>query len=211
MPGRVHRLDRKVAQLQRPAVGERLVLVLGLGQLVDVDRRPGAVRKPPVSGDVVGVVVRLQHVPDPHSVQPRQPPVGLDVPLRIDHHRHPRIPGRRPGRRHSRGPRGLSGGRASSRRKGCALRLARNPAARAAARIPPSAAVAQLARASACHAEGRGFESLQPLRFESPALGQVGLPGGKSNHPPHIASLSPSAEVGGDVRPGRLVPGSAAS
>src|SRR5215217_5012106 len=26
------------------------------------------------------------------------------------------------------------------------------------------AAVAQLARASACHAEGRGFESLQPLR-----------------------------------------------
>ncbi len=27
----------------------------------------------------------------------------------------------------------------------------------------PSAAVAQLARASACHAEGRGFESLQPL------------------------------------------------
>src|SRR5215218_6562138 len=30
------------------------------------------------------------------------------------------------------------------------------------------AAVAQLARASACHAEGRGFESLQPL-LESPA------------------------------------------
>jgi hypothetical protein len=27
----------------------------------------------------------------------------------------------------------------------------------------PGAAVAQLARASACHAEGRGFESLQPL------------------------------------------------
>ena len=31
------------------------------------------------------------------------------------------------------------------------------------ARITPRAAVAQLARASACHAEGRGFESLQPL------------------------------------------------
>src|SRR3954447_11341670 len=30
--------------------------------------------------------------------------------------------------------------------------------------LPPRAAVAQLARASACHAEGRGFESLQPLR-----------------------------------------------
>ena len=31
-----------VAQLQRPAVGEGLVRVLGLGQLVDVDRRAGA-------------------------------------------------------------------------------------------------------------------------------------------------------------------------
>src|SRR5258707_8986051 len=29
--------------------------------------------------------------------------------------------------------------------------------------LAPLAAVAQLARASACHAEGRGFESLQPL------------------------------------------------
>jgi hypothetical protein len=34
------------------------------------------------------------------------------------------------------------------------------------------AAVAQLARASACHAEGRGFEPLQPLR-ESPATAGV--------------------------------------
>jgi hypothetical protein len=32
-----------------------------------------------------------------------------------------------------------------------------------AAILRPSAAVAQLARASACHAEGRGFESHQPL------------------------------------------------
>src|SRR3954451_8037676 len=31
----------------------------------------------------------------------------------------------------------------------------------------PRAAVAQLARASACHAEGRGFESLQPLLVEA--------------------------------------------
>src|SRR3954463_6031611 len=30
--------------------------------------------------------------------------------------------------------------------------------------LAPRAAVAQLARASACHAEGRGFESHQPLR-----------------------------------------------
>jgi hypothetical protein len=32
------------------------------------------------------------------------------------------------------------------------------------------AAVAQLARASACHAEGRGFESLQPLLKEAPQI-----------------------------------------
>ncbi len=43
-------------------------------------------------GDVVGVVVRLQHVLDLDPVQPCQPPVGLDVPLRIDDHRHPRFP-----------------------------------------------------------------------------------------------------------------------
>ena len=35
---------------------------------------------------------------------------------------------------------------------------------RGGARIRPRAAVAQLARASACHAEGRGFESHQPLQ-----------------------------------------------
>jgi hypothetical protein len=34
-----------------------------------------------------------------------------------------------------------------------------------------------------CHAEDRGFESLQPLRFESPASGLLAFPVGKSNHP----------------------------
>src|SRR3954467_15964370 len=36
----------------------------------------------------------------------------------------------------------------------------------------PRAAVAQLARASACHAEGRGFESHQPL-LRSPIVGPL--------------------------------------
>src|SRR3954452_9840050 len=36
----------------------------------------------------------------------------------------------------------------------------------------PRADVAQLARASACHAEGRGFESLHPL-LEEPRYGAV--------------------------------------
>ena len=30
------------------------------------------------------MVVGLPHVPDPHPVQAGQPPVGLDVPLRVD-------------------------------------------------------------------------------------------------------------------------------
>src|SRR5437762_7638562 len=38
----------------------------------------------------------------------------------------------------------------------------------------PLAAVAQLARASACHAEGRGFEPLQPL-LKKPRSGGVFL------------------------------------
>lgn len=58
--------------------------------------------------------------------------------------------------------------------------------------IPPGAAVAQLARASACHAEGRGFESLQPLFRDSPACGRVGSGAGARNPikpSPHIASI----------------------
>ena len=82
--GGVDRLDREVAERQLPAVGEGLVRVLRLGQLVDVDRRAGLPHQPPVAGDVVGVVVGLQDVADPHPVQARQPPVGLDVPLRVD-------------------------------------------------------------------------------------------------------------------------------
>jgi hypothetical protein len=44
-----------------------------------------------VSGDVVGVVVGLEHVPDPDPMQPRQSPIWLDVPLGIDHRRHARF------------------------------------------------------------------------------------------------------------------------
>ena len=91
--GGVDRLDRgPVPELEDPAVGERLVLVLGLGQLVDVDRRPGRPRQAAVAGDVVGVVVGLQHVLDPHPVQAGEVEVGLDVPLRVDRPRRRRRP-----------------------------------------------------------------------------------------------------------------------
>ena len=36
--------------------------------------------------DVVRVVVGLEHVLDPNSVETAEPQVGIDVPLGIDHH-----------------------------------------------------------------------------------------------------------------------------
>src|SRR6185295_1290255 len=42
-----------------------------------------------VPGDVVGVVVGLEHILDPHPVQARQVQVGVDVPLRVDHNCDP--------------------------------------------------------------------------------------------------------------------------
>ena len=48
---------------------------------------PGRPRQAAVAGDVVGVVVGLEHVLDPHAVQAAQPQVGLDRPLRVDDRR----------------------------------------------------------------------------------------------------------------------------
>src|SRR6476659_7792235 len=50
---------------------------------------------------------------------------------------------------------------------------------------PAVAAVAQLARASACHAEGRGFESLQPLAVCRPTVRDQGTrrPGTREGPP----------------------------
>ena len=82
--GRMHRLDLQVAHAKPPAVGERLVRVLGPGELVDVDRRSGGPGQAAVSGDVVRVVVGLEHVLDPNPVEAAQPQVRVDVPLGID-------------------------------------------------------------------------------------------------------------------------------
>ena len=46
---RVDGLDRERPELQDPAVGEGLVRVLGIGELVDVDRRPGRAGQPAVT------------------------------------------------------------------------------------------------------------------------------------------------------------------
>jgi hypothetical protein len=57
----------------------------------------------------------------------------------------------------------------------------RRATAPAGAILPSLAAVAQLARASACHAEGRGFESLQPLSRKSCKSGTFWPLSGPSN------------------------------
>jgi hypothetical protein len=78
--GSVDPLDLDVPEAKGPAVAERFVRVLGVRELVDVDgraRRPG---KPPVSRDVVGVVVGLQAVLDANPVQAAEPPVWIDGP-----------------------------------------------------------------------------------------------------------------------------------
>ena len=65
----------------------------------------------------------------------------------------------------------------------------------------PRAAVAQLARASACHAEGRGFESHQPLSEKPRVCGAFrsrrGPPGHDSRHfPGRVLNQSPNVPSG---------------
>ena len=50
-----------------------------------VDRRAGRLGEPAAAGDVVGVVVRLEDVPDLEAVLLGEREVLLDLPLRVDH------------------------------------------------------------------------------------------------------------------------------
>ena len=63
-PGVCIARTRTRAELELPAVLERLVVVLGAGRAVDVDGRAGGRGQPPVARDVVGVVVGLEDVLD---------------------------------------------------------------------------------------------------------------------------------------------------
>ncbi len=74
----------------------------------------------------------------------------------------------------------------------------------------PPAAVAQLARASACHAEGRGFESLQPLVRKARESGPFGVPGERAcrrSDQPVREHRVRGADEAGDVRPSDVVVG----
>ena len=76
--------DQKLADLELEAVVDRLVLVVGLGVAMDVDRRPGCRGQPAVAGDVVGVVVSLEDVLDRDPGVAGQLEVLVDLEARID-------------------------------------------------------------------------------------------------------------------------------
>ena len=85
VPGRVERPDRDAPELELPAVVERLVVVVGRGLPVDVDRGARRRGEPAVARHVVGVVVRLEDVLDVHAEEAGEPQVLVDVEPRIDH------------------------------------------------------------------------------------------------------------------------------
>ena len=79
--------DRNLAHADDVAVGQRLVRVGDAGLLRDVDGRTSRLHQPPVAGDVVGMVVRLEHVLDAEAVLFGESEVVVDLPLRVDHRR----------------------------------------------------------------------------------------------------------------------------
>ena len=89
-PGVCSARSDDVAERQLPAVVERLVLVVGRGEAVDVDRRAGGERQPAVARDVVGVVVGLEDVLDAHAHVPCEVEVHVDLEARIDDRRDAR-------------------------------------------------------------------------------------------------------------------------
>ena len=77
--GRVQGADHEPSELELPSVVEWLVVVLGLRGAVQVDGRAGRGGQAPMPGDVVGVVVGLEHVLDADAQVARQAQVLVDV------------------------------------------------------------------------------------------------------------------------------------
>jgi hypothetical protein len=84
---RRERADLHVADRDRVAVRDGLVLELDVRVLGDVDRGPRRASEPALARDMVGVVVRLENVADPEVVLVREAEVLVHVPLRIDDRR----------------------------------------------------------------------------------------------------------------------------
>jgi len=89
MARRVQGTDRQRAEFKLPPVVKRLVVIVGLRVPVDVNRGAGGGSQPAVPGDVVGMVMGLQHMlnADPHVASEIQILVGLKP--RIDDGGHP--------------------------------------------------------------------------------------------------------------------------
>ena len=83
--GRVQRARRAASpsSSSQPSSNGSCVVV-GRGVAVDVDRRAGRGREPAVAGDVVGVVVGLEHVLDAHAHVAREREVLVDLEARVD-------------------------------------------------------------------------------------------------------------------------------
>ena len=105
-PGVCSARTRTVPSSSSPAVVERLVVVLGRGVAVDVDRRAGRGREAAVAGDVVGVVVGLEDVLDLHAHVARELEVLVDLEARVDDGRDAGVLVADRGRRRTRGRRG---------------------------------------------------------------------------------------------------------
>ena len=84
-PGVARARDAGVADVQRAFVAYRLVLVVHVCVLRDVEDRAGCLREAAAAREVVGVVVGLEHVPDAEVVLVGEDEVILDLPFRIDH------------------------------------------------------------------------------------------------------------------------------
>jgi hypothetical protein len=87
----VQRADPQRAERQLPTVIEWLVLVGRLSGAVDVDTRSRRRHQASVSRDVVGVVVRLEHVRDVDGSIARQLQVRVALKARVYDRRHTRL------------------------------------------------------------------------------------------------------------------------
>jgi hypothetical protein len=79
--------DRDVAEGHPVAVAQGLVREIDACRNRDVDRRARRFREPPLPGDVVGMVVRLENVSDRKAMLLGEPTVVFHLPFRVDHGR----------------------------------------------------------------------------------------------------------------------------
>ena len=88
VPRRMDRADDDVAELDLGAVGQSVVRKRRFRGGVDVHRHAVLEREPPVSRDVIGVGMRLEHADEPDAAASALIQIGLDRVGRIDDDGH---------------------------------------------------------------------------------------------------------------------------